>query len=84
MDTKEPEALEPLHYSPVNVNGGVLGPPFPVVQDRLLCLAYVDGEVVVLAPHCQASDLLPIGQDSPTGSLRVVLFIYYSLLDIKD
>ena len=33
---------------------------FPVVHDQLLCLAHVEGEVVVLAPHCQISDLLPI------------------------
>ena len=43
------------------MNGGVLGPPFPAVPDQLLCLADVDGEVVVLASHCQVSDLLPIG-----------------------
>ena len=35
--------------------------PFPVVHDQLLCLAHVEGEVVVLAPHWQFSDLLPIG-----------------------
>ena len=43
---------------PVNINGGLFGLPFPVVHDRLLCLAHVEGEVVVLAPHCQVSDLL--------------------------
>ena len=26
-----------------------------------LCLAHIEGEVVVLAPHCQFSDLLLIG-----------------------
>ena len=41
--------------------GGVFGPPFPVVLNHLLCLARVEGEVVVLAPHCQVSDFLPIG-----------------------
>ena len=50
----------PLHYSPVDVNGGLFGPPFPVVHDQLLCLAHIEEEVVVLAPHCQLSDL-PIG-----------------------
>ena len=30
MDTKELETLDWLHYSPVDVNGGVFGPPFPV------------------------------------------------------
>ena len=54
MDTGEPEALDPLHYSPVDVNWGVLSPPFPLVLDRLLCPADVVGEVFV-------SDLLLIG-----------------------
>ena len=35
-------------------------PPFPVVHDQHLCLADVEGEVV-LAPYCQVFDLLPIG-----------------------
>ena len=61
VDTKELEALNLLHYSPVDENGGVLGSPFPVVHNHLLCLAHIEGEVVVLAPHCQFSDLLPIG-----------------------
>ena len=39
----------------------MLDPPFPVVHDQLLCLADSEGEVVVLAPHCQVTDLLPIG-----------------------
>ena len=45
------EALDLLHYGPVDVNGGVLGPQFPVVHYQLLCLADVEGEVVVLAQH---------------------------------
>lgn len=57
METKELEALNSLHYSPVDVNGGVLGPPFPVVHDQLLCLDHNMGDVVVLAPHCKVSDL---------------------------
>ena len=52
----------PLHFSSVNVNGGLFGPPFPIVSDQLLFLAGIEGEVVVLAPHCQFSDLLPIGR----------------------
>ena len=60
MDTKELEALNLLHYSPVDENGGVLGHPFPVVHIHLLCLDHVEGEVVVLSPHGQVSDL-PIG-----------------------
>ena len=55
------EALNLLHYSSVDENGGVLGPLFPVVHNHLLCLDHVEGEVVVLAPHGQVSDLLPIG-----------------------
>ena len=61
VDTKELEALNLLHYRPVNENGGVLGPPFPVVHNHLLCLDHVEGEVIVLAPHGQVFYLLPIG-----------------------
>ena len=61
VDTKELEALNPLLYSPVNENWGVLGPPFPVVNNHLCCLDHIEGEVAVLAPHGQVSDLLPIG-----------------------
>ena len=61
MDTKELESLNLLHYSPVDETGGMLGPPFPVVHNHLLCLDHVEGEVVVLAPHSQVSDLTPIG-----------------------
>ena len=61
MDTKELEALNLLHCSPVDENGGVLGLLSPVVHNHLLCLDHFEGEVVVLAPHGQASDLLPIG-----------------------
>ena len=61
MDTKELKTLDPLHYIPVDVNGVMFVPPLSVVHDLLLCLAHVEGEVVVLAPHCQVSDLLPVG-----------------------
>ena len=61
VDTKELEALNLLHCSPIDENGGLFGPPFPVVHNQLLCLAHIEGEVVVLAPHCQFSDLHPIG-----------------------
>ena len=57
VDPKELETLDLLHYSPADDNGG---PPFPVVHDQLLGLAHTEGEVVVLALHCQLSDL-PIG-----------------------
>ena len=42
------DTLNPLHFSPVDVNGVLFGPPFPVVHDQLLCLAHIEGEVVVL------------------------------------
>ena len=61
METEELEALDPLHYSPVDENGGVFGPLFPVVHDQLLGLADVEEEVAVLVPHYQVSDLLAIG-----------------------
>ena len=61
VDTKELEALDPLHFRPVNFNGDLFSPPFPVVHDQLLCLAHIEGEVVVLASHCQVYVLLPIG-----------------------
>jgi hypothetical protein len=51
VNTEELEALDPIHYSPFNVNGGVLAAPFLVVHDQLLCLADIEGEVVVSAPH---------------------------------
>ena len=59
MDTKELEALNLLHYSPIDENGGVLGPSFLAVPNHLLSLGYVEGEVVILAPP---------GQDLQTGS----------------
>ena len=61
MDAKELEVLnQPAPLQPVDENGSVLGPPFSVVHKHLLCLDHVDGEVVILAPHSQFSDL-PIG-----------------------
>ena len=39
----------------------MLGPPFLVVHNHLLCLDHVEGEAFVLAPHGQVSDFLPIG-----------------------
>ena len=37
--------------------GDVLGPPYSVVYNHLLCLDHVEGEVVILVPHCQVSEL---------------------------
>ena len=45
----------------LDANGGVLSPPFPVLHVQLLCLTDIEGEVVVPAPQCQVSDLLPVG-----------------------
>ena len=50
MDTKELGTLDSLHFSPVDVNGGLFGPPFPKVHDQPLCLAHIEGEVVVIRP----------------------------------
>ena len=50
----------------------MLGPPFPVVHNHLLSLDYIEGEVVVLAPHSQVSDLLPIGCLIVVGDQAVV------------
>ena len=61
VDTKELEALNLLHCSPVDENRGVLDPPLPVVHNHLIYLDHVEGENVVLAPHGQFSDFLPIG-----------------------
>jgi hypothetical protein len=36
VDAKEHEALNLLHYSTINENGGVLGAPFPVVHNLVL------------------------------------------------
>ena len=61
MGAKELEALNLLHYSPIDVDGGVLNPLSPVVHDQTLGLTDVLEKVVVLAPHCQVSNLLPEG-----------------------
>jgi hypothetical protein len=60
VDAKELEDLNLLHDSHVDENGGVLGPPFPVIHKNVLCLDNVEGEVDVLAPHGQISDLFLI------------------------
>ena len=41
--------------------GACLASLFISVHDQLLCLTQIEGEVVVLAPHCQVTDVLPIG-----------------------
>ena len=72
VDTKELDALNLLNYSPVDENGGVLGPPFSVVHNQLLCLDHIEGEDV-LVPHGQVSDLLPIGCLILVGDQAVVI-----------
>ena len=50
------DALELLHFSSDDVNGSLFGPI------QLLCFADVEEEFfLILAPHCQVFDLLPIG-----------------------
>ena len=61
VDAKEFESLDPLHNNPVDVDLGVLSSLFPKAHDQLLGLSEVEGEVVVLAPHCYVSVLLPVG-----------------------
>ena len=61
MYTDELEAINLFHHSPIDVDGGMLELSFPVVHDQPFCLAHIEGEVVVLPPHCQVSDLLLIG-----------------------
>ena len=61
MNAKELDILNLLHYSPIDGNGGMLSPPFPVVHNHLLCLDHVEGEAVVLEPSGQVSDILPLG-----------------------
>ena len=61
MDAKELEALDTLHNSPIDVDGGVLFHLSHTVHDQLFGLNDVEGEVGVLAPHCQVSDLFRVG-----------------------
>ena len=58
MSPEGVEALDLLPYSPVDPDGGMLS-LFPVVHNQLIGLTDVEGEAVVLPPHCQVSDHLP-------------------------
>jgi hypothetical protein len=60
-------------YSPVCGWGSCSALLCPVVHNQLLCLADIEGEVVVLAPHCQVSDLLPIIIFSDQANHRCVV-----------
>ena len=75
------ETLDTLHYSPNNVNGGLFGPHFPVVHDQLLCIADIEGEVVVLAPHWQFSDLLSSGCLIVFGDMAYQCCVFSTLND---
>ena len=77
MDTKELETLDRLHYRPIHVNEGLFGLPFPEVHNHILCLAHIEGEVAVLAPHCQVSDKFSVLFAG--FQLMLVLFIVCSL-----
>ena len=57
LDTEDLEALDLLHYSPVDVDGDVLVHPSPF--HAVLGLTDVEREVVVLASHRKVTDLLP-------------------------
>ena len=63
------------------MNGGVFGPPFTVVHDQLLCLAHVEGDVVILAPPCQVSDLLPIAWLAIVGDQAYHRYVVSKLND---
>jgi hypothetical protein len=56
------------------VDVGVLTPLFTVVHDQLFGLTEVEGEVVVLALHCQVSDLIPVGFLIAVGDQAYQLF----------
>jgi hypothetical protein len=49
VDTKELEALDMFHNSPIDVDGGMLGLPFPVVHDQLFRLVDVVGCLIVFS-----------------------------------
>ena len=58
MDAKELEALNLLHYCPIDKNGGVLGLPFPLVHN-LLGLDYIEGEVLLRRAYECCNVVLP-------------------------
>jgi hypothetical protein len=61
VDTEEIKTANSLYGSPVDVDQGMFPSLLPEVNNQLFCFADVDGEVVVLAPQCQFTYLLPIG-----------------------
>jgi hypothetical protein len=55
VDAKELETLDPLHHSPVDVNGGLFSPPFPVVHNQLLFVLLTLGERLLSWHHTARS-----------------------------
>jgi hypothetical protein len=61
-NTEELEAFNPRHCGPVDVNRGMISLLSPAVQDQLLCLVDIGGEVIFLAPLYQGTHLPPVGR----------------------
>ena len=61
VDTEELDALDTLHYSPIDVEVDVRSTLCPIVQDQLLCLADIEGEVVVLTDHLSIGGFIAVG-----------------------
>ena len=58
MDTEELEALDPSNYSHVNMNGGVLGPLFPVVHSTISSFVLLTLRERLLSWHYTARSLI--------------------------
>ena len=58
---EELKTFHPLHYCPVNVDGGVLPLLFPEVHDHLFCFVDTECEVIFLTRHTEGPHLLPAG-----------------------
>ena len=83
MDNKELETLNLLHFSPVNVNEDTFDPTFPIVHYQLVCLAHSVGEVVVLAPYFQVSDLLLLAVSSLLVIMPTIVGVSYTHLTLQ-
>ena len=60
-NAEELKTADSLYCGPVDVDWAVFPPLLPEVKNQLLCFADVQGEVVILAPQCPFTYLLPIG-----------------------
>ncbi len=58
---EELEAADPLYWSPVNGDEGVLTGPPPEIHHQLLGLTDVQREVVVVTPVSQGVHLFSVG-----------------------